>query len=471
MPWEGGLNDDESAGQSVGSTAQEPPVLSVSALNRQVAALLGRQFPLLWIRGEISNFTRAASGHCYFSLKDERAQARAVLFRARAAAVAFELRNGLKVDAQASVGLYEARGEFQLNIERLRAAGAGDLNQQFIELRDKLQREGLFDESIKRPIPAMPRQLGIITSLQAAALHDVLVTLARRAAHVPVIVYPTPVQGADAPPRIVAALAQAASRNECDTLLLVRGGGAIEDLWSFNDERVARAIRASPIPVIVGVGHESDVTIADFAADLRAATPTAAAMLAAPVRDELLGRVRDGRAALMRAMHHLVDLRLQRVDTAARLLKTPREQWRLWRVRLDEATRRLVQAQRRQLSDEHHRLGLLASRLRGPDIRAGERRVDALARDLSAAQSRLLRRWRERIEGLSAQLDLIDPNRVLRRGYAVVRDGQGRVMASAGRTVVNERWDITFADGEVGVRVIEARPYNRPVHQADAPDD
>lgn len=443
------MNGAEPLPESVGSTAQTPSVLSVSALNRQVALLLGRQFPLVWVRGEISNFTRAASGHCYFSLKDERAQARAVMFRSSASAVPFELRNGLRVDAHARVGLYEARGDFQLTIERLRAAGTGDLHQQFLALRDRLQREGLFDEAIKRSPMTMPRRLGVVTSLQAAALRDVLITLARRAPHVPVIVYPTPVQGAEAALRIVAALALASQRQECDTLLLVRGGGAIEDLWSFNDERVARAIRACAMPVVVGVGHESDVTIADFAADVRAATPTAAAVLAAPDRSELHARSVDARLRLMRAMRRLVEQQNQRTDTAVRLLKTPREQWRAWRARLEVDARRLQAAQARALERSRQRVQRLEERLQKPDTVSAERRLTRLSADLVHAQSRLIRRRRERLDALAAQLVLVNPQRVLERGYAVVRNDLGQVVTSVDGIRRDDLWNVTVADGNV----------------------
>ena len=255
--------------RSNGSTA-----ISVSDLNRAVARLLGQSFGLTWVVGEVSNFTRAASGHCYFSLKDRQAQVRAVMFRSRARAADLTLRNGLKVEVLANLSLYEPRGDFQLTVENLRLAGKGDLHQQFVELKNRLQAEGLFDIERKQVLPAQPGAIGVATSLQAAALQDVLITLKRRAPHIPVVVYPTQVQGDDAPAAIIAALERAAQRAECDVLLLVRGGGSIEDLWAFNAESVARTVVNSTVPVVVGVGHESDVTIADFAADMRAPTPT-----------------------------------------------------------------------------------------------------------------------------------------------------------------------------------------------------
>src|SRR6195256_3585607 len=263
-------------------------VLTVSELLRSVRDTLERRFPLLWVRGELSNLSHAPSGHWYFTLKDGGAQVDCVMFRSRAAALGWEPREGMQVEARALVTLYEPRGRFQLTVEGLRRGGVGPLFERFLRLKEKLEREGLFEAGLKRELPAHPRAMGVLTPRAAAALRDVLTTLARRNPAIPVIVYPIPVQGAGAAERIAAMLATANARDECDVLLLVRGGGSIEDLWSFNEEQVARALRASRIPVVVGVGHESDFTIADFAADRRAPTPTAAAELATPARLELL---------------------------------------------------------------------------------------------------------------------------------------------------------------------------------------
>ena len=269
------------------SAVPAAPILRVSALNRSVRDLLEHRLPLAWVAGEVSNFVQARSGHLYFSLKDSAAQVRCVMFRSRGMLLDWQPRDGMQVEVRALVTLYEPRGDFQLNVEFMRPAGLGALYEAFLRLRDKLEREGLFDPSAKRPLPAHPRAIGVITSRAAAALRDVLTTLRRRNPSIPVVVYPTAVQGEGAPAEIVAALAAAGRRGECDVLILCRGGGSIEDLWAFNDERVARAVRASPIPVVAGVGHETDFTIADFAADVRAPTPTAAAELVSPPRDQL----------------------------------------------------------------------------------------------------------------------------------------------------------------------------------------
>ena len=262
-----------------------PPVLTVSALNQAVARTLERSFPLAWVSGEISNFTRAASGHWYFTLKDDAAQVKSVMFRGRAQYAGFMPREGDKVEVRALVTLYAARGDYQLNVESIRRAGVGNLYEAFLQLKEKLAAEGMFDADRKRPLPQFARTIGIVTSPQAAALRDILTTLRRRAPHVCVILYPTPVQGEGAAQKIAQAISTASMRAECDVLLVCRGGGSIEDLWSFNHEHVARAIAACSMPVVAGVGHETDFTIADFAADVRAPTPTAAAELVSPDAD------------------------------------------------------------------------------------------------------------------------------------------------------------------------------------------
>ncbi len=297
------LKDRMNSSDRLENTHNKPSVLTVSALNQAVARMLERNFPLIWVSGEISNLTRAASGHWYFTLKDDAAQVRAVMFRGRAQYADFTPKEGDKVEVRTLVTLYAARGDYQLNVEFIRKAGVGNLYEAFLQLKGKLEAEGLFDNLRKRPLPLFVRTIGIVTSLQAAALRDILSTLLRRAPHINVILYPTPVQGEGAGEKIAQAIRTAAQRSECDILLVCRGGGSIEDLWSFNEEVVARAIVAAPMPVIAGVGHETDFTIADFAADLRAPTPTAAAELAARPRTDWLTTLKTHAEDLNRAMH------------------------------------------------------------------------------------------------------------------------------------------------------------------------
>src|ERR671915_2083632 len=289
------------------AVAPRSGALTVSQLLRNVRDTLERRFPLMWVRGELSNLSRAPSGHWYFTLKDDGAQVDCVMFRSRAAALAWEVRNGAQVEVRALVSLYEPRGRFQLTVEAMRQAGLGPLYERFLRLKKKLGDEGLFDPAAKRALPEHPRAIGVLTSLAAAALRDVLTTIARRNPAIPVIVYPVPVQGEAAAARIATMLRRANARAECDVLLLVRGGGSLEDLWQFNEEVLARAIRASVIPVVVGVGHETDFTIADFAADQRAPTPTAAAELVSPSRVQLTALLADCARRLTREMRRRLD--------------------------------------------------------------------------------------------------------------------------------------------------------------------
>jgi len=384
------------------------PVLSVSELLRSVREVLERRFPLAWIGGEISNFRPASSGHWYFTLKDETAQVDCVMFRGRAAALDWEPAEGMRVEARALVTLYEPRGRFQLNVENMRRAGLGPLYERFLKLKAKLEAEGVFDSKAKRPIPEHPKQIGILTSLQAAALRDVLTTLRRRNPSIPVIVYPVPVQGEGAAAKIAQMLASANARAECDVLLLVRGGGSIEDLWQFNEEAVARAIRASKIPVVVGVGHETDVTIADFAADQRAPTPTAAAEMVSPARDELLARVGELAQRATREALRRIEYAMQTVDALARRLVHPRE-------RLRTSLQLLVQ----------------------------------LSARLASATARRLDYFDAQVERFKASLTSLNPSAVLERGYSLTRNAQGEVLRDASRVNVGEQLTTTLAKGWV----------------------
>jgi exodeoxyribonuclease VII large subunit len=394
------------------SDAFASPILTVSALNRSIRDLVEHRFPLVWVAGELSNWTPARSGHLYFSLKDRQAQVRCVMFRSRGVLLDWQPRDGMQVEVRATVSLYEPRGEFQLCVETMRPAGLGALYETFLRLRDSLEREGLFDPSVKRPLPAYPRAIGVITSLAAAALRDVLTTLARRNPTIPIVMYPAAVQGEHAPAEIAAALATASRRRECQVLILCRGGGSLEDLWAFNDERVARALRACAIPVVVGVGHETDFTIADFAADVRAPTPTAAAELVSPARDALLARLAALREQLQRRFKRDLETRMQLADLLAR---------------------RLVHPSRRLESQS-----ALVAELRARLVRALSYR---LARH--AAQ----------IETLARNLATLDPHAVLERGYSIVRDADGQAVRDSKDVVTGEQIEITFARGSADARI------------------
>lgn len=385
-----------------------PAILSVSQLLRSARDLLEMRFPLQWIAGEISNLRPAASGHLYFTIKDESAQVDCVMFKSRAAALDWEPADGLRVEVRALVTLYEPRGRFQLNVEGMRRAGLGPLYERFLKLKDKLGREGLFDEDVKRTIPEYPRQIGVVTSLAAAALRDVLTTLRRRNPSIPVIVYPAPVQGEGAAAKLAQALAVAGVRAECDVLLLVRGGGSIEDLWQFNEEVLARAIRACPIPVVAGVGHETDFTIADFAADERAPTPTAAAELVSPSLEALRARLVETALRISRQTGRRIEYAMQAVDALARRLVHPAERLRTSRQHLVHLAARLAGAMKRQIAQ----------------VRA-------------------------QLERSEAKLSGLDHLGVLARGYSLTLNSANEILRDAAAVAVGERIVTTLASGSI----------------------
>jgi len=430
-------------------------VLSVSSLNRSVRDLLETRFPLVWVGGEVSNLTLARSGHTYFSLKDERAQVRCVLFRHRGQVLDWTPREGMQVEVRAVVTLYEPRGDFQLNVEFMRRAGLGALHEAFLRLKDRLAAEGLFDEAIKRPLPAYPRAIGVVTSLHAAALRDVLTTLARRNPSIPVIVYPTAVQGEGAALEVVAALERAGRRGECDVLILCRGGGSIEDLWSFNDERVARSIRTCPVPVVVGVGHETDFTIADFAADRRAPTPTAAAEFASPSRADLLSGISGLRERLHRRMTRDLETRMQLLDHLTRRLVHPARRLQAQAAVFAQLVARVRQATARAFERERWRLAALVERGHRciPNLEPlGQQTVD-LARRLQAASAQRVADREARFRALERSLAALDPRAVLERGYSIVRDREGHAVRDSAAVARGDPLDLTFARGTAQVRV------------------
>ena len=440
-------------------------VLSISELNRLARQSLEREFPLLWVAGEISNLTRAASGHVYFSLKDESAQARCVMFRARAQAIPWRLENGQQVEARALVSLYEARGDFQLNIEALRRAGLGRLFEAFARLKARLEAEGLFAAERKRPLPRFPRHIGIISSPRAAALRDVLAALERRAPHVTAILYPTLVQGDSAAGNIAQAIAAAGQRKECDLLLIVRGGGSIEDLWAFNEEIVARAILASPLPIVSGVGHETDTTITDYVADLRAATPTAAAELATQGWHEAAGEIAGLATALGRAMRYRIARQQQGLDQLALRLIHPairlgqaRDRLALFRSQLDASMARGLRRHRERLNRATLGLG------RSPP------RTERLSGQLGLAAQRLGAAMRERqqqrlsaLGNMAAALAHLNPEATLARGFSIVRDASGRLVTDAAALHAGQTVSLHLAHGEAEASILTSTADRRPI--------
>ncbi len=401
------------------STANLSPnkVITVTELNRMARNLLEQSFPLFWVSGEISNFTRAASGHWYFSLKDAGAQVRCVMFKGRNSYVDFLPREGDKIEARCTVTLYEARGDFQLTVEFVQRAGLGALFEAFERLKNKLALEGLFDESAKLPIPKHPKQIGIVTSADAAALRDVLTTLRRRMPNIPVIIYPTPVQGKGAAELIANAINTAHERAECDVLIICRGGGSIEDLWQFNEEIVARAISNCTIPTVSGVGHETDFTICDFVADMRAATPTAAAELVTPSREALLNALDQLRLHLSRNMQFSLNQRAQALDYLARRLISPSQQ-------IDQQKQQLVHA----------------------------------TRHLQSAMSQLLATKKQNLLRLRQNLQHLNPRAVLTRGYALVQDQTGAIVSSSELLNKGDQVKLTFGVGSADAIINKTHP-------------
>ncbi|MDP3638609.1 MAG: exodeoxyribonuclease VII large subunit [Azonexus sp.] len=429
-------------------------IISITSLNRLVRECLESNFPLTWVGGEISNLTYAASGHVYFSLKDASAQVRCVMWRNRAQLLGWRLENGQKVEARALVSFYEPRGEFQLNIEAIRRAGQGDLFERFLRLKTKLESEGIFAPENKRPLPNFPRHLAIVTSPQAAALRDVLTTLHRRAPHLQITIFPTPVQGEGAGEKIAAAV-NAANGSNCDAIILCRGGGSIEDLWAFNEECVARAIRASHIPVICGVGHETDFTIADFAADQRAATPTAAAELISPDRDALLGRLSELQRQLARRMERSLAERQQRIDWLASRLLHPAERLRQRGGELQGLGQRLQRALHQQNATCLLQLNNASRRLHTsrpqPDKQANQ--LAHLHYRLQSQASGQLSQQKAKLNSLAYGLKQLNPKAVLARGYALAIGPDGRAVRDAATLIPGNALKLSFAHGMAAVTV------------------
>ncbi len=411
-----------------------PRIWAVGALCRAIADALQARFNPVAVQGEISGFTRASSGHCYFTLKDEQGQLRCAMFKRSAQMLDFTPRDGDQVELQGRLGVYEPRGELQLIVEHLRRAGQGALFEQFLRVKAKLEAQGLFAPERKRPIPARPRHIGVVTSLGAAALHDVATALQRRVPHIAVTLAPASVQGAQAPQSLINALQDLASQPQVDVILLVRGGGSMEDLWAFNDEALAHAIVASPIPVVCGVGHETDFTIADFCADLRAPTPTAAAELCATPQAELLGQLQLVQAAMQGLTTQHMDRQWQRLDRAQNRLGRPTQKVSDEKLGLMRQEQRLQTQLQQVLQRKQHALAVLQDRL-----------------ERSCAQAPQVAR--ERLHRAQLRLEMLDPRLVLQRGFAWLADGQGQAIASVSELDLGQTVQATLADGRVDLQV------------------
>ncbi len=433
-------------------------VYTVSQLNLEVRALIEEGLGPLWIEGEISNLARPRSGHLYFTLKDAHCQVRCAMFRGANRHLEFAPEDGQQVLAYARPGLYAERGEFQLVVEYLEPAGAGALRQAFELLKRRLEAEGLFDAARKRPLPAVPDQIAVLTSASGAALRDILSVTARRCPQIPLLVVPIPVQGAEAAAAIAAALDRVGARGDCDVVVLARGGGSLEDLWAFNEEVVARAIRRCPVPVVTGIGHETDFTIADFAADCRAPTPSAAAELVTPEA----ARWAERRAALERRLAALVAERLrragERLELTARRLVHPRR--RIWDLaqRHDHLAVRLAAAAQAALAVRREALAAAAAGLQrrspAPRLATARQRCAELDRRLAAAARGALERRGARLATLARALEALGPQATLERGYAIVtRERDGALVREAAALEPGERIRARVARGSLRARV------------------
>jgi len=429
-------------------------VYTISRLNQEAKALLEGSFPMLWVEGEISNLARPASGHVYFSLKDSQAQIRCALFSRQARLLTTVPRDGMQVMVRARVTLYEGRGEFQLIVEHLEDAGEGALRRAFEALKQRLAKEGLFDAVHKKPLPRLPRHIGIITSPSGAVLHDILTTLKRRFPAIPILIYPVPVQGEGAAEKIAAAIKLAGQRRDCDALILARGGGSLEDLWSFNEEIVARAIAACPIPLVCGVGHETDFTIADLVADARAPTPTAAAEMLSPHQEEWLAQFVRTESRLVKALRDGLRNRSQHLDWLGARLVHPRNRIEFVQHRLTALAQRLALAQTARLRQARSDYLAVSGRLRQqtprPRLQALQIECRHVFERLVTSMRRELDRAAMRTQQAVHSLNALSPLATLERGYTIItRADTGAVITDAHTIKPGDRIKAKLSRGRI----------------------
>ena len=446
---------------------QPPAIFTVSRLNQTVRLLLEQEMGQVWISGEISNFSQPSSGHWYFTLKDDNAQVRCAMFRNSNRRVTFRPQHGQQVLVRANITLYEPRGDYQIIADSMQPAGEGLLQQKYEQLKEKLSAEGLFDPQFKQPLPSPASCIGVVTSRTGAALHDILQVLKRRDPALPVVIYPTAVQGDDAPAQIVRAIELANLREECDVLIVGRGGGSLEDLWSFNDERVARAIFASRIPVVSAVGHETDVTIADFVADLRAPTPSAAAEMVSRNQLELLRQVQSARQRLEMAMDYYLANRSRRFSQLQHRLQQQHPELRLARQQavLDKLRQRMNTALDAQLRRAARRQQQLTQRLnqRSPQQRIyqASARIQQLEYRLTQSVRARLSDARERFGNAATHLEAVSPLSTLARGYSVSTTAEGKLVKQAKQLKSGDRLTTRLSDGVVESEVVNITPLKK----------
>lgn len=435
-------------------------IYTVSRLNREARAVLEGNFPLLWVEGELSNLARPRSGHIYFSLKDEFAQVRCAMFRMRAGNLRFTPQDGMQVTARVRVGLYEPRGDYQLQVEHMEEAGDGALRRAFDVLKQRLDAEGLFDATRKRPLPSLPKRIGVVTTPSGAAIRDILSVLKRRFPAISVVIYPTAVQGEGAANEIAAQIRLAGKRNECDVLIVGRGGGSLEDLWAFNEEAVARAIYDSPLPVVSAVGHEVDITISDFVADVRAPTPSAAAELLSPERNEWLYALQRIGIRLARSQRQQLRQQKQKVDWLHKRLRAPAQQLQQKAQRLDELESRLLAAQRNLLRHRQSRLATGTARLQRHSplarLQQHQQTQQQLTLRLHQSMQQRLKQLQLQLTAQAHALETVSPLATLSRGYAIVQKrDNGQVIRSSSEVKSGDTLRTRLHQGELLCRVEE----------------
>ena len=390
----------------------EIKIFSITEINKLVKELLRDNFPTIWVKGEISNFIEASSGHWYFSLKDNNAQVRCTMFKGKNNNVKWNPKNGDLIEAQCDIGLYEQRGDYQLNISSLQQAGLGKLFEEFNQLKQKLDQEGLFDEKQKKALPSYPNSIGVITSSDASVLRDVITTLKRRNKSLKIIIYPTPVQGKESPEGIIDAIKIANQRSEVDILILCRGGGSIEDLWSFNNELVAREIFSSKLPIISAIGHQTDITISDFVADLRAATPTAAAEIISLSHEELLGNLEYFKSNLINIIQNKIEQLNQKIDFLEKALISPTQ----------------------KIAKQYDSILALKSRMQ-------------------VTMNSQLEKYKEQIRSYKQNLSHLNPNEILSRGYSIILNQKKKIINNASAMNVNDKIKIKFYEGNAEANI------------------
>ncbi len=432
-------------------------ILSVSELNYNAKLLLEQAIPLLWVGGEISNLTRYHSGHWYFSLKDANAQVRCVMFRHKNQYLDWQPNEGMQVEVRALATIFEPRGDFQLNVETIRRAGLGSLYAAYEQLKVRLKKAGLFDPAQKKKLPTFPKQIGIITSSSAAALRDVLSTLKQRMPSLPIIIYPTLVQGNGAAARIVDAIHIATKRAECDVLILCRGGGSIEDLWAFNEEIVAHAIAACPIPIISGVGHETDATISDFVADVRAPTPTGAAQLICPDSRELLHRLNIQYSRIQRVMRHTIERLMQNIDILTHRLLHPGERIHNQQLQIQRLHDRLANNWTLRLDNRYLKLHEANQYISTtvPDISRLIKHQHEVAQRLHRAMNHRIETFAASLQHSHAHLTHLNPHAVLARGYSISYTAEGVVLRNSHQINTDDNIQVIFSEGWCRANVSE----------------